>query len=131
MVQSVFKSETGRRALVACYEKALAQAATTLPIRRRIIETALGDTHVIEAGAADNAPLVLLHGTASNSATWLGDMALWSRHFHVIAADIVGEPGLSADRRLTLASEEASNWLSSLLDQIGAARIRIVGMSLG
>jgi len=102
MAQSVFKSEQGRRAIVACYENALAEAASRLPLRRRIVQTALGDTHVIEAGDASRPPLVLLHGTASNSATWLADIPVWSRHFRVVAADIVGEPGLSEDRRITL-----------------------------
>ncbi|MBN1948013.1 MAG: alpha/beta fold hydrolase [Bradymonadales bacterium] len=131
MARSVFKSEEGRRAIVACYEKVLAEAASRCPHRRRIVKTVLGDTHVIEAGDGSQPPLVLLHGTASNSATWLADIPAWSQHFRVIATDIVGEPGLSEDRHVTLASDETSTWLTSLLDTIGVARVRIVGMSLG
>jgi pimeloyl-ACP methyl ester carboxylesterase len=61
----------------------------------------------------------------------MADFPAWSRHFRVIAVDIVGEPGLSEDRRVTLASDEASTWLTSLLDTVGVARARTVGMSLG
>jgi pimeloyl-ACP methyl ester carboxylesterase len=131
MVRSVFRTEQGRRAIVAGYETALALAASTFPHRRRIVDTAFGGTHIMEAGADNRLPLLLLHGTASNSATWMADIPVWSRHFRVIAADIVGEPGLSADRRLTLAGEETSIWLKSLLDELGLPRVRIVGMSLG
>jgi pimeloyl-ACP methyl ester carboxylesterase len=131
MVRSAFKSENGRQAIVAGYESVLGRAAATVPFRRRMVSTAFGGTHVVEAGAADGPPLLLLHGTASNSATWMADIPLWSRHYRVIAADIVGEPGLSEDRRLTLASEDASTWLASLLDELGVKRVRIVGMSLG
>jgi pimeloyl-ACP methyl ester carboxylesterase len=131
VVQSVFKSEEGRRAIVACYEKAMNRASTQYPLRRRVVETVLGSTHLIEAGPEEGPPLLLLHGTASNSATWLADIPQWSCHFRVIAADIPGEPGLSEDRRLTLASEETSQWLGSLLDELGLSSVRIVGRSLG
>ena len=131
MVQSVFKSEEGRRAIVASYERAVSRASAQYPLRRRAVETALGKTHLIEAGPEDGPALLLLHGTASNSATWLADIPQWSRAFRVIAADIPGEPGLSEDRRLTLASEEPAQWLESLLDVLGLPAVRIVGMSLG
>jgi pimeloyl-ACP methyl ester carboxylesterase len=131
MAQSVFKSEEGRRAIVAAYERTLSRASANYPLRRRSIGTALGKTHLIEAGPEEGPALLLLHGTASNSATWLADIPQWSRHFRVIAADIPGEPGLSEDRRFTLASEETSQWLESLLDELGLSVVRIVGMSLG
>lgn len=128
---SVFKSEEGRQAIVACYEKALSKASAQYPLRRRTVETALGKTHLIEAGPEEGPALLLLHGTASNSATWLADIPQWSRHFRVVAADIPGEPGLSEDRRITLASEETEDWLGSLLDALALPAVRIVGMSLG
>jgi pimeloyl-ACP methyl ester carboxylesterase len=131
VVQSVFKSEEGRRAIETCYEKALSEAGSQSPLRRRVVETALGKTHLIEAGPEDGPALLLLHGTASNSAAWLADIPQWSRAFRVIAADIPGEPGLSEDRRLTLASEEPAKWIESLLDELGVDAVRIVGMSLG
>jgi pimeloyl-ACP methyl ester carboxylesterase len=131
MAQSVFKSEEGRRAIVASYEKALSKASAQYPLRRCVVGTALGKTHLIEAGPERGPALLLLHGTASNSATWFGDIPHWSRHFRVIAADIPGEPGLSEDRRFTLASEEPAQWLESLLDELGLPAVRIVGMSLG
>ena len=131
MTRSVYRSEHGRRAIAASYENTLHRAASAVPLRRRIVPTAFGGTHILEAGAASDPTLLLLHGTASNSATWLADIPLWSSRFRVVAADIVGEPGLSEDRRLTLASEDASTWLASLLDELRLERVRIVGMSLG
>ncbi len=131
MVQSVFKSEEGRRAIAAAYERVLSKANSHFSFRRRVVGTALGETHLIEAGPENGPALLLLHGTASNSATWLADIPPWSRHFRVIAADIPGEPGQSEDRRLTLASEEPAQWLESLLDALHLSSVRIVGMSLG
>lgn len=131
MVRSVFKSEEGRRAIVACYERILGEAGAKYPLRRRFLEAALGTTHLIEAGPESGPALLLLQGTASNSATWLADIPVWARHCRVIAADIPGEPGQSEDRRITLASEETETWLASLLEALGLASVRIVGMSLG
>ncbi len=131
MAPSVFKSEEGRQAIVACYERILGEASARFSLRRRVVGTALGKTHVLEAGREGAPALLLLHGTASNSATWLADIPVWAGHFRVIAADIPGEPGLSEDRRITLASSETEGWLVSLLDALGLSSVRIVGMSLG
>jgi pimeloyl-ACP methyl ester carboxylesterase len=40
------------------------------------IGTEFGDTFVIESGSKEGHPLVLLHGSASNSSMWLGDAAV-------------------------------------------------------
>ena len=130
-MRSVFKSEAGRREITARYEAALDRAAGAFPLMRRTLETSFGRTHLIEAGPEDGAPLLLLHGTSGNSSAWLGDIPRWSEEFRVIAADIPGEPGLSADRRLLLAREESTFWLESLLDALGLSRVRLVGISLG
>ena len=42
--------------------------------------------------------------SASNSAMWMGDAALWGRDFRLYAVDVLGEPGLSSEARPTLAS---------------------------
>ena len=78
MVRSVFKSDEGRRAIVAGYERILGEAGAKYPLRRRFVETALGTTHLIEAGPESGPALLLLHGTASNSATWLADIPVLS-----------------------------------------------------
>ncbi len=131
MIPSVFRSEEGRRAIVACYERILGEAGERFPLRRRVVETALGKTHLMECGPENGPALLLLHGTASNSATWLADIPKWACRFRVIAADIPGEPGLSEDRRIALASTETEEWLGSLLDVLHLESVRIVGMSLG
>ncbi|MEW5825881.1 MAG: alpha/beta fold hydrolase [Candidatus Bipolaricaulota bacterium] len=131
MARSVFRSEEGRRAVVAYYERILGDAGAASPFRRRTVETSLGKTHLLEAGPERAPALLLLHGTASNSATWLGDLPFWAQHFRVLAADIPGEPGLSEDRRLTLASDEPQTWLRDLLDALGLSSVHMVGLSLG
>jgi pimeloyl-ACP methyl ester carboxylesterase len=54
---------------------------------------------VIASGREDAPPLMLLHGPAFNSVTWMGDVAAWSAHFRIYAFDVIGHPGLSAPSR--------------------------------
>lgn len=125
----IYRSETGRREIEESYRRLLAEAPVAL--RTRLVETRQGLTHLIEAGAPDDEAVLLLHGSASNSAAWLGDIPAWSREFRVIAADMPGHPGLSEARPLTLAGDAAADWLSALLAVIGAEPVRLVGVSLG
>jgi pimeloyl-ACP methyl ester carboxylesterase len=128
-MKSIYRSEAGRQAIEDFYRRTLAEV--DYPLRTRLVTTDHGRTHLIEAGPEDGNRLLLLHGSAANSATWLGDIPVWSRHFRVIAADIPGHPGLSEPRPLALAGDATANWLHSLLDVIGADTVRMVGISLG
>jgi len=127
--RTIYRSEQGRRAIHDFYRRSLAEAA--VPLRTHFVATGQGRTHLIEAGPEHGDVVLLLHGSASNSATWLGDIPIWSRSFRVIAADIPGHPGLSEDRTMALASDATASWLDGLLDAVGAESVRIVGMSLG
>jgi pimeloyl-ACP methyl ester carboxylesterase len=76
-----------------------------VPNRHIRLPTRAGETFIVACGA-EHAPAVLLfHGSASNSAVWMGSVATWAAQFRVYAVDMVGEPGLSAPSRLALASE--------------------------
>lgn len=127
--KSIYRSEQGRQAIEDFYRQTL--AGVGFPLRSRFVTTGHGRTHLIEAGSEDGDLLLLLHGSAANSATWLGDIPVWSRHFRVIAADIPGHPGLSEPRPLPLAGDATATWVDSLLDTIGADTVRMVGLSLG
>lgn len=132
---SVFKSEEGRKIVQAAYESFL----TNWPVEheRRQVKTKIGEavvlTHVVLCGPAEAPPLLLLHGTMSNSAAWMGDVGRWSNFFRVIAADMPGEPGLSEDRRLQVKGNDYSFWLDSLLNELGYQdeAVSVVGQSLG
>ena len=130
---SVYKSETGRSII----QDAVRDFYNTWPAvhEKRIVETkvrgVLFGTHLIISGPEDAQPLLLLHGSSSNSSAWTADVGLWSRYFRVIAADIPGEPGLSGDFRLHPDGDDYSTWLKSLVDILDYESISIVGQSLG
>ena len=76
-------------------------------------------------------PMVLLHGSCSNSAAWLGDLPAFASQYHVYAIDIPGEPGNSADYRLDTQSGAYCHWLASVLDALGVKQAILIGNSMG
>ena len=131
----LFKSEEGKKIVNARYEEIL--KLWPVSHERKFIETRINNevkiTHVLECGDTDAPPLLLLHGTMSNSAAWIGDAAELSKCFRLIAADIPGEPGLSDDHRFHPSGDEYSLWVENLLDLLGYgdSSISIIGQSLG
>jgi pimeloyl-ACP methyl ester carboxylesterase len=128
-VEDIYRSGAGRAAVLAAYDDVL--TGWPVPAERLMLPTRLGETFVLASGPTDAPPLVLLHGSGTNAAMWMGDVTVWARHFRVYAVDIVGEPGHSAAVRLPLGSDEHAGWLDDVLDGLGAPRAALVGASLG
>ena len=126
---AIYRSESARRAIEARTRQLL--AAWPVANQQRTLTTSAGETFVVACGDPDAPPLVLLHGSASSSVTWLGDAGSWARHWRVYAIDTVGEPGLSAPSRLPLAGDGHASWLAEVLNGLGVARASFVGLSLG
>ncbi|HXC56970.1 MAG TPA: alpha/beta hydrolase [Rhizomicrobium sp.] len=125
----IWKSQAGRDAVEARYRAFL--NFWPQPNRQFTVPTRQGDTFVIASGPESAPPLLLFHGSASNSFMWMLDAAQWSQHFRVYAVDMIGEPGLSAPVRPTLASGAYPLWLDDVFEALGIAEASLVGLSLG
>jgi pimeloyl-ACP methyl ester carboxylesterase len=128
-VANIYKSEQGHEIVERQYRAALQR--WPVPNRQVTIPTREGQTFAIISGEANEIPVVLFHGSGTNSAVWMRDIAEWARHFRVYAVDMIGEPGLSAPSRPSLRSEAYAAWLDDVWNHLGIARAHIVGMSLG
>jgi pimeloyl-ACP methyl ester carboxylesterase len=126
---SIYRSAAGEQAIQAFYEEVLAQ--WPVPHERLYIPTSLGDTFAIASGAVSSPPLVLLHGSSSNSAAWMGDVLAYSPCYRTYAIDIPGEPGKSAPARPSLKAEGYVDWLDDLLVALHTEQTAMVGVSLG
>jgi len=126
---SIYRSEAGERAIQSFYEDVLAR--WPVPHEQLHIPTALSDTFVIASGAPSAPPLLLLHGSSSNSAAWMGDVLAYSPHYRTYAVDIPGEPGKSAPARPSLKEEGYVGWLDDLLAALRVEQTAIVSISLG
>lgn len=128
-MNAIYKSEAGRAAIQDHYREALRQ--WPVPAEQLHIPTREGDTFVLASGPQDAPPVILLHGSGSNSSTWRGDIASWARDFRVYAVDLVGEPGGSAESRPALDSEALAHWMDDVLAGLNISSAAFVGMSLG
>lgn len=130
MNKSVYKTEAGRNIVETMYRDILA-AYSAHPFDQQMVATDIAATHVLRFGDVSKPPLVMIHGSVSNSAAWLGSIAYFINDFCIYCVDIPGEPGLSEPVRCSLASEEPLVWLGSLFDGLGIDDAYLVTMSLG
>ena len=87
--------------------------------------------HTISYRTAGSGPvMVLIHGMAGSSATWMRVMPALARRFMVIAPDLLGH-GASAKCRGEYSVSGHANMLTDLLTAIGHERATLVGQSFG
>ena len=93
-MSAIYKSEEGQRLVEERYWAFLKYWPVAHKQLR--VPTCQGETFVVACGEETAPPLLLLHGSATNSAMWMGDVGSLAEHFRVYAVDLIGEPGLSA-----------------------------------
>ena len=125
----IFKTPEGREAILAVYDSILRR--WPVPYQTRMIPTRHGETFALACGDAAAPPLALLHGSAANSAMWVGDAAIYSARYRMVALDLPGEPGKSQAVRSELAGPAYAEWMHDVLDALGADRVTLLGISLG
>ena len=127
MKRSVYKTTEGRDKIRAYYNKILSH----FPFEQRYVETGYGQTFLLIAGEESNPPIILLHGSCSNSAFWFPELSALSKNYRVFAVDMIGEAGNSEEYRPDLSSDDFSLWLKEVLEAIGLEKAAIAGNSLG
>ena len=115
--KSVYKTEEGKRAVLSVYAAIL--QGWPVPYETRDVDTRHGCTFVIACGDKALPPLFLIHGSGSNAAMWIGDVAEYSQHFCVYAVDIPGEAGKSHDVRPDLRTHAHAEWLNDVFAALG------------
>ena len=128
-MEKIYKSEVGKQEVIEQYQKIL--ASWPVENHQYEVKTSFGTTFIIESGLKENPPLILLHGSVSNSYTWYGDVASLSKTHNVYAIDIIGEAGLSAPSRPDYESGAYALWLNETINALRLNSCSIVAMSLG
>ena len=127
MKTSVFKSEVSRDKFRAYYNDLLAR----FPFEKRYFQTSFGQTFMLVAGQESNPPIILLHGSCSNSAFWFPEILGFSDKYRVYAIDIIGEAGNSEEYRPEIDSQEFAIWMKEIHDKLGIEKSILIGNSLG
>jgi pimeloyl-ACP methyl ester carboxylesterase len=128
-MRAIYKTEAGAEAVRARYAALLRQWPAHC--EQRYVPTAQGETFVVSSGPQGGPDVLLLHGSAANAASWMGDVGILAQRFRVHAIDMIGEPGFSAPARPPLASRVYATWLDEVMTRLGIARAALVGISLG
>ena len=127
--KSIYKSPAGKSQIMALYEAVLAH--WPVPCETFTLPTRHGETFVIASGENSASPLVLLHGSASNAVSWVGDVVEYSQHFRTYAVDLPGEPGKSAENRPAWDGPGFAEWLDDVLDGLKIQKTALLGLSQG
>ena len=127
--QAIYKSVAGEKAIMDVYEKVLSMWPASH--KEMNLDTGYGRTFVIAGKDQSKPPLVLIHGSGSNSATWFADVAAYSQPYSVYCVDIPGEPGKSEAKRFDWHGPFFTEWLDDVLQGLGIKQTVLGGISLG
>ncbi len=129
MNKTVFKSPEGKNKIIRAYDDAITNSS--LNLKTGVLKTTFGDTHFLEGGSQHKEIVILLHGASSNATSWLSDIAEYSKQYKVIAIDIIGEAGKSAETRPSYETKDFAEWLKEIFDRLNISKANIVGLSQG
>jgi pimeloyl-ACP methyl ester carboxylesterase len=127
--ESIYKTPEGEAEIRALYDEAL--AGLGLSYESLTVGTRLGDTHVIALGPEGAPPVVFLAGANALNPTCLKWFLPLAERHRLYAPDIVGQPGLSAQTRLSPKGDGHAFWTEDVLDGLGLKRAPLVGLSYG
>ena len=129
---SVYRSRAGAEQVQDWCRAALARWVA--PHRAHVVDTSLGMTHVVSLGTGNHVCLYLpgTNFNAASSTTVLGALAAG---FRVYAADLPGQPGLSAASRPADVHADYAAWVTELVDwvtrRVDRSPILLAGHSRG
>lgn len=127
--QTIFKSEEGRQKILSTYNAILKR--WPVPYEEFYIPTRQGNTFVLACGDKSAEPLILIHGSSSNSAMWIGDIPDYIKNYRVYAVDIPGEPGKSEAIRHDLSGDAYAEWMEQIFTFLNIEQACLTGISLG
>lgn len=123
----MYRSPAGAAAVAAAYGRLLKRWPPAFhPVR---FSTGPGETFAMRGGAGNGPAVIMLHGSGSNGAVWMGAAAELGRIARTYALDIPGEPGNSAAMRCNW--DEMVGWLGDVRQQVPERPLVLLGNSLG
>jgi len=129
---SAYRSPAGAEHVQGWCRAVLARWA--VPHRTHSVDTSLGMTHVVSLGAGNHL-CVYLPGTNFNASSSTAVLGALAGKFRVYAADLPGQPGLSAANRPDDEHSGYAGWVTDLIDWVtrrnSPAQILLAGHSRG
>ena len=129
-----FDSVAGRAEYASAYDEAMA----TLPPPDRTLDvrTSFGVVRVLawdpdDPARADSAPIVLMPGRASGVPMWGQNLPHLIGKRPVLAFDLLGDAGMSAQSVPMSTIDDATAWIHELLTELSPEGVHLIGHSFG
>lgn len=130
-MDDIYRSAGGRRLLHDLYRRHL--AALDVSIAERMVETELGDTHVVAYGRPGAMPILCFPGeyfvNPLAMRPFVEGMDLL--RMRLIVPDVPGAVGFSMGRRLSASKGEYGHWALQLMEALGMRGCRVMAWSMG
>lgn len=126
---SVYRSVAGREEFHAYYDKSL--NLLTGNVETSTHQTSFGATHVTCMGNRQGKPLLILPGMSIAGPMMLDFFAYLAKDHWLIAPDLIGQPGRSADGPFSMSNNAYGKWMIELLDELGISQTNIAAASFG
>ena len=123
-----FRSDAARARYQQRYQAALAQLPS--PNETLDLATGFGTVRVYRFDGPPGRPVVLLPGRNASTPMWAGNLPGLLAHRTVFGVDLLGEPGLSVQRRPLADGEDQAQWFDELLTAMDL-RPHLMGVSFG
>ena len=95
------------------------------------ISTDFGTVRCYRFDGPSGRPVVLLPGRNSSTPMWAANLPGLLAHRAVVAVDLLGEPGLSVQRRPLADGEDQAQWFDQTLTGLGLTSPHLMGVSFG
>jgi len=128
MTRTIYKTAEGQKSIKDFYNENLALFPM---IKESYIKTSFGQTFIVQLGDRKNPPLLLIHGSGSNSLSWMGECKNLSATHSVYCIDIPGEPGNSSTERFSTIGDSFTLWLDEVIKELHIIKPILGGLSLG
>lgn len=125
----IYRSEAGRETIETLYERGVERLA--VDVDETWVATRYGETHVLKAGPPDAPVVVAFHGGNTTNPLTLEWFQGLVGDYRLVAPDLIGHPGRSAQTRLDPAGDEYAEWVVDALDALGIASAPMIGASYG
>ena len=124
-MKTIYRSEKGKKEILDLYDAQLARLGR--PYKDIYVETSFGKTHLIETGNPQGEPLLVFHGGNATTAYNLLACDFLFEDFYILAVDIIGHPGKSAENSLPASGYDYGRWAGEVIDRLGFDRISLFG----
>lgn len=129
MAESFYTSSEAKAEILEIYQEKLDEISIDCEFKK--IKTSFGETNVVITGNAEKPPIVLIHGANGCAPIAIESMIDLIDDFKVFAVDVIGQPTLSAETRLSLKDDSYGKWMNEVLKGLDLDDVVLVGASLG